>query len=167
MGSNRMRIAIAALSLAVSGIGFAARSAPPVCREDETAAGTPTISSRFDPAANGATGSAFAEARARALHYCAAQACTVGGLATTRTAQLYALGAVARGKIIAGFRCEATAPSVAANAGAARELTYKLGKMSEIDDAVVKARTDCNAAPQLTDLKPEGEGFVAVFGCGS
>ena len=152
-----------ALGLLLAGVGAA--SAAPLCDEDRPTGEPPTISSRFDLKDPG-EGVAFTAARARALAYCAQQACTIDGKSRTRDASIYALALLHR-RYIAGFRC---VPTQDAAAKGSEPVSYPLHDPSEID--AVRAEADTHCAPshvkaELADLRKNGDGMVAVFACGS
>lgn len=152
------------LALGLLFIGVGAASAAPLCDEDRSTGNPPTISSRFDLKDSG-EGIAFTTARARALAYCAQQACTIDGKSQTREASIYALALLHR-RYIAGFRC---VPTQDAAAKGSEPVSYPLHDPSEID--AVRAEADARCAPshvkaELADLHKNGDGLVAVFACG-
>jgi hypothetical protein len=156
----------AALFILLAGAAHAQLAAPAArCEEDRAGGEPPTISSRFDLKEPGQGGIAFADARARALAYCARQACTIEGKAMPRSASIYAVGQLHR-RYIAGFRCvPETAP-----APPAPPLSVRLQDPSEIDRARNEAETRCSAAQghaELADLRRQEGGLLAVFACGS
>ena len=135
------------------------------CAEDTAADAPPTYSVRFDPKDNDADGSAFARARARAVRYCAQQACTIDGRSEPRVPSVYGIGSVVRGRLIVGFHC---LPAANADDGPA-PASYTLDRPSDIDAALTKAREHCASArakAELTDLLDKDGKLVAVFSCG-
>jgi hypothetical protein len=153
-----------ALGLVLGGFGTAA--AAPLCEEDRSTGEPPTISSRFDLKEPG-EGVAFTAARARALAYCARQACTIDGESRAREASIYALTLLHR-RYVAGFRCvPAQGPAAASGAG---PLSYPLHDPSGIDAAHADAEARCapsHVKAELADLRKDGDGLIAVFACGS
>jgi hypothetical protein len=157
-------LATIGLTLSATGAG-AADGAPPACSEDRNAASPPTYSVRFDPKDNDADGSAFSRARARALRYCAQQACTVDGRSENRVPSVYGVGSVVRGRLIVGFNC---VPPIGGGDRPA-PASYPLEQPSEIDAALAKAREHCapaHAKAELTDLLMQDGKLIAVFSCG-
>jgi hypothetical protein len=156
----------ALLFILLAGVAQAQLAAPaPRCEEDREGGEPPTISSRFDLKEPGQGGIAFLDARARALAYCARQACTIDGKPTPRSASIYAIGQLHR-RYIAGFRC---VPATTAASGTA-PLSVRLHDPSEIDRARHEAETRCGAgdgSAELADLRRQPDGLLAVFACGS
>jgi hypothetical protein len=160
-------LATVGLSLWSTGAGAAETTgaAAPACSEDRNADSPPTYSVRFDPKDNDADGSAFSRARARAMRYCAQQACTVDGRSENRVPSVYGVGSVVRGRLIVGFNC---VPPTGADDRPA-PASYPLAQPSEIDAALAKAREHCapaHAKAELTDLLMQDGKLVAVFSCG-
>jgi hypothetical protein len=136
------------------------------CQEDNAGA-PPTYTQRFDPRDGEDGASAFAQARDRAMRFCAQKACTRNGRSETRRASVYGLGAVVRGRLIVGFNC---LPPSAPPAGAPGPVRYPLDQPSDIDGAAAKARERCAAAhakAELVDLLSQDDKLLAVFACGS
>jgi hypothetical protein len=146
---------------------LAAPATAPLCDEDRPTGDPPTISSRFDLKDAG-EGIAFTAARARAIDFCAQQACTIDGKSRTRHPSIYALGMLHR-RYVAGFRCLADNGAPSPSRGDA-PISYPLRDPSGIDAARVDANAHCAAAEsraELADLRKGDDGFIAVFACGS
>jgi hypothetical protein len=173
MSANPRCGAALVMLLVVLAAAQAASAQPPPaqtvasCDEDAPAGEPPTISSRFDLKDAG-EGIAFTAARARALDYCARQTCTIDGKSKTRQASIYALGMLHR-RYVAGFRC-VPSDGAPAEKSAGPPLAYPLQDPSGIDAARADANTQCaavHAKAELADLRKNGDGFIAVFACGS
>jgi hypothetical protein len=153
----------AAFALAADG-NPASGGAPVQCEEDRAAGVAPTYSVRFNPKDNGVNGSAFAEAKARAAQYCVEKSCTVAGQSAARKPKVYGLGSVVRDRLIVGFSC---VPDVPSSAAVPPDISFRLARPSEIDDALAKARAHCtDANAELADLFSRDGALIAVFRCG-
>ena len=142
-------------------------AARPVCDQDRGTGEPPTISSRFDLRDSEPAGTTFAQARDRAVRWCAQQSCTVEGRNVERTASIYALGILNR-RYVAGFRCTALPSSPVVRTASDTGLTVTFADPSEIDAMLAKANAHCaptHAKAELVNLERKGGDLVAVFSC--